>query len=390
MKRTLLTLVTFILLVCPALALGQMSKPEESALSALSSAKVVLETSDTALSADGGEEAIATQKAAFAEYEVALKSARSLRSAESGGKSSEYGLALYELSTDPTDASGKALVGQVEKWAKDGKAWLTEHGIDLVIKAVMFLVILLVFKLLAAFAARITNRALSASALSVSDLLKKVATGMVSKVTFFVGVLIALEFIGVNTAPLLAGIGVIGFVVGFALQDTLSNFASGVMILLYRPYDIGDVITAAGETGGVKDMSLVSTTLGTPDNQKLIIPNSAIWGGTIRNVTAQDTRRVDMVVGVSYSDDLDKAQEVLMEVVSAHELVLADPAPVIKVNNLGDSAVELVVRPWSKTSDYWAVYWDLTKTIKQRFDKEGISFPFPQSDVHVVEMPAAK
>ena len=134
-------------------------------------------------------------------------------------------------------------------------------------------------------------------------------------------------------------------------------------------------------------MSLVSTTILTPDNQKLIIPNSSIWGGTIRNITAQSTRRVDMMIGVGYGDDLDKTQEVLMEVISAHELVLKDPAPVVKVTNLGESSVDFAVRPWSKTGDYWDVYWDLTKTIKQRLDKEGISIPFPQRDLHLVEIP---
>ncbi|MHC5025045.1 MAG: mechanosensitive ion channel family protein, partial [Planctomycetota bacterium] len=185
-----------------------------------------------------------------------------------------------------------------------------------------------------------------------------------------------------------AGIGVVGFVIGFALQDTLGNFASGIMILLYRPYDVGDVITTSAGTGKVSAMSLVSTTFHTPDNQKTIVPNSAIWGGTITNITAMPTRRVDMVVGVSYSDDLDKTAEVLTEIVTSHPKVHEDPAPVIRVSNLGDSSVDFVVRPWCNTADYWDVKFDLNKQIKQRLDTEGISIPFPQRDVHLLQQQA--
>lgn len=390
MKKPLLALFTIFLLALPAFAFGQFTGPEQAALATLTTAKETLVKCDATLAADGGDEATAAQSEAYSEYNSALDAARKLRDEGSEGRGGEFGIALHKVSADPTDATATALVEEIAQLVTDAKDWLIVEGPGLALNAVFFLLILFAFKVLASIGSKITNKALSGSSLNVSDLLRDVATGLVSKIIFFIGVLIALDVIGVNTAPLLAGIGVLGFVVGFALQDTLSNFASGVMILLYRPYDLGDVITAAGETGSVKEMSLVSTTLGTPDNQKLIIPNSAIWGGTIRNVTAKATRRVDMVVGVSYSDDLDRAQELLTEIVSSHELVLSDPAPVVMVNNLGDSAVEFVVRPWSKTSDYWAVYWDLTKTIKQRLDKEGISFPFPQSDVHIVEMPSEK
>ena len=199
------------------------------------------------------------------------------------------------------------------------------------------------------------------------------------------GLLVALSQLGFEVGPLLAGLGVAGFIVGFALQDTLSNFASGVMILLYRPYDVGDLVETAGAFGTVKDMTLVSTTILTVDHQTLVIPNSKIWGDVIKNVTAQTNRRVDMVFGIGYADDIPHAERILKEIVEAHELVLDEPAPNIRLHNLGDSSVDFVVRPWTKTDDYWDVYWDITREVKMRFDAEGISIPFPQRDVHVFQ-----
>lgn len=198
-----------------------------------------------------------------------------------------------------------------------------------------------------------------------------------------VGILVALSQVGVSLGPALAGLGVAGFIVGFALQDTLGNFAAGGMILFYRPYDVDDFVEVAGAIGLVKKMSLVSTTINTFDNQTLIIPNSKIWGDVIKNVTAQRTRRVDLEFGISYSDDIEKTERILREVLESHEKVLKEPAPNIRLHNLGDSSVNFIVRPWTKTPDYWEVYWDITREVKMRFDREGISIPFPQRDVHI-------
>jgi len=172
-------------------------------------------------------------------------------------------------------------------------------------------------------------------------------------------------------------------VLGFALQDSLSNFAAGAMILIYRPFDVGDVIEAAGIAGKVSRMSLVSTTILTFDNQTLIVPNNKIWGDVIRNVTAQTIRRVDLVFGIGYADDVEHAESVFRDVVAKHEKVLADPKPTVKLHALGESSVDFIVRPWCRKEDYWDVYWDLTREVKLRFDREGISIPFPQRDVHV-------
>ena len=155
------------------------------------------------------------------------------------------------------------------------------------------------------------------------------------------------------------------------------------MILFYRPFDVGDAVEAGGVMGTVKEMTLVSTTILTWDNQKLVVPNKKIWGEVIRNITAEATRRVDLQFGIGYSDDVDKAERVLNDIVAAHPLVLRHPEPVIRLHALGESSIDFVVRPWAKTGDYWNVYWDITREVKKRFDAEGISIPFPQRDVHI-------
>jgi small conductance mechanosensitive channel len=276
----------------------------------------------------------------------------------------------------------------LEQTISQVSTWLQENGPDLLVKIVIFVAILIVFKMLAGVVRRLVRRAVSSSKLDISELLQDFFVSIASKLTLVIGFLIALSQFGVEIGPLVAGLGVAGFIVGFALQDSLGNLAAGLMILLYRPFDVGDFIDAAGMTGKVEAMSIASTTLLTVDNQLLIIPNSKIWGDVIRNVTAKDTRRVDLVFGIGYDDSIPKAEAILSEIVQNHELVLKDPEPVIKLHNLGDSSVDFVVRPWAKTSDYWDVYWDITREVKERFDSEGISIPYPQSDVHLHQQKA--
>jgi small conductance mechanosensitive channel len=156
------------------------------------------------------------------------------------------------------------------------------------------------------------------------------------------------------------------------------------MILAYRPFDVGDFVEAAGVTGKVKDMNIVSTRILTVDHQTLIVPNSKIWGDVIRNVTAQSERRIDMVFGISYEDEIPKAERILGEILTSHDKVLNDPEPVVRLHTLNDSSVDFVVRPWVRTEDYWDVYWDVTREVKMRFDREGISIPYPQRDVHFI------
>jgi small conductance mechanosensitive channel len=172
-------------------------------------------------------------------------------------------------------------------------------------------------------------------------------------------------------------------VVAFALQGTLSNFASGLMILFYRPFDAGDVVEVADVLGEVRSTTLVSTHIQTLDNKSIIIPNNLVWGGVIINNTGNPTRRVDMTFGIGYGDDIAKAHDILENIVTSHERVLKEPKPMIHVHELGDSSVNFICRPWVKTEDYWDVYWDVTRAVKEEFDKNGVSIPFPQRDVHI-------
>ncbi|MEN8182550.1 MAG: mechanosensitive ion channel family protein [Myxococcota bacterium] len=286
-----------------------------------------------------------------------------------------------ELTTDILDT--QVLLALLASWREQTQESLATRGPGWFFKALMFLLILAAFRLLSAIASRLVRRAVRSSKVSLSQLLRDTLVSWSSRLVMAIGVLVALSQLGFQIGPLLAGLGIAGFIVGFALQDSLSNFAAGAMILLYRPFDVGDVIEAAGVSGSVRNMSLVSTTIHTFDNQTLIVPNSRIWGDVIRNVTAQSTRRVDLVFGVGYQEDIERVERVLHEVVGAHEKVLRDPAPMVKVHKLADSAVEFVVRPWALTTDYWDVYWDLTRDVKLRFDREGIKIPFPQREVHL-------
>ena len=193
----------------------------------------------------------------------------------------------------------------------------------------------------------------------------------------------AINQLGVQTASLVAVLAAAGLAVGLALQGSLSNFASGVLIVLFRPYKVGDWIEGAGISGAVEEVQILTTVLKTGDNKRIIVPNSQIMGSTITNYSANDTRRVDLTIGVSYDDDLDKVRSELEALLAADERILKDPAWTIAVSELADSSVNFAVRPWVKTSDYWGVYFDLTEAIKKRFDQTGISFPFPQQDVHI-------
>ncbi|MBD5778404.1 mechanosensitive ion channel [Pelagicoccus sp. NFK12] len=194
-------------------------------------------------------------------------------------------------------------------------------------------------------------------------------------------ILAAIQQVGFQTTSLVAILGAAGLAVGLALQGSLSNFASGVLIIMFRPFRIGDVIDAGGHIGKVVEIGVLVTIMHSPDNKKIIVPNSSIMSGSITNITANDTRRVDMSVGVSYSDDLDKVTNIINDVLNADERVLKDPAPQVVVSALADSSVNFHVRPWTKKEDYWNVFFDFQKTIKQRLDSEGVSIPFPQRDV---------
>lgn len=196
-------------------------------------------------------------------------------------------------------------------------------------------------------------------------------------------VIAALGNLGIQTGSFIAVVGAAGLAIGLALQGSLSNFAAGVLIVIFRPFKVGDYIDGAGVSGTVTEIQIFNTILTSIDNKLIIVPNAKLTGDNIINYSANDTRRVDLVIGVGYGDDLDKVRKVIKEVLDAEDRLLDDPAPVIAVAELGDSSVNFAVRPWCKTSDYWDVYFGITEAVKKRFDAENISIPFPQRDVHL-------
>ncbi|WP_421716004.1 mechanosensitive ion channel family protein [Arcobacter arenosus] len=216
----------------------------------------------------------------------------------------------------------------------------------------------------------------------IDETLAKFLDDIIYYILVVMVVLTALKQLGVDTTSFFAILGAAGLAIGLALKDSLGNFASGVMIILFRPFKVGDFINAAGVSGTVEEVTIFNTILKTGDNQKLIVPNGSITGGTITNVNAKPERRVDLVVGIGYDDDIKKAKEVLTNIIEADERVLKDKGITVAVSELADSSVNFVVRAWVNTPDYWAVKFDLTENIKLTFDKEGISIPYPQQDVH--------
>ncbi len=198
-------------------------------------------------------------------------------------------------------------------------------------------------------------------------------------------VIAAVGQLGVQTTSFIAVLGAAGLAVGLALQGSLANFAAGVLMIIFRPFKAGDFVEAAGASGVVEEIQLFTTTMRTPDNKTVIIPNAQITSGTITNYSARDTRRLDLQFGVSYGDDLDKVKRIINEVLADEPRLLKDPEPVVGLLSLGDSSVNFAVRPWVRSSDYWPVFFDLQEAMKKRFDAKGISIPFPQRDVHLYQ-----
>ncbi len=217
----------------------------------------------------------------------------------------------------------------------------------------------------------------------VDETLVSFLAGIVKTVLMLFVVIAALTQLGVSTASLVALLGAAGLAIGLALKDSLQNFASGVMLIMFRPFSVGDFVEAAGVAGTIEKVSIFSTTMKTGDNKEIIIPNGSIYGGTITNYSARATRRVDMIFGIGYGDDLLKAKQVLLDLANADKRIHDDPAPMVAVKELGDSSVNFIMRVWADTPEYWNVYFDMHEKVKLEFDKQGISIPFPQMDVHL-------
>ena len=257
------------------------------------------------------------------------------------------------------------------------KFWLLSYG-PRILAAIAILVI---GCWLAKFLAKLVTKALNKH--GFDETLTGFLKGIIYYALLAAVVIAALGQLGINVTTFLALLGAAGLAVGLALKDSLSNFAAGVMLILMRFFKKGDYVTVAGVSGTVESVSIFHTVLVTPDNQVIVVPNGSILSGTITNVTAKDTRRMDLVIGVSYDDDLPTVRKVLAEVLAEEPRLLKDPAPTVAVSELADSSVNLVVRPWVATDDYWSVRFDLMEKIKMRLDDEGISIPFPQHDVHI-------
>lgn len=277
------------------------------------------------------------------------------------------------------------IAGLLSSWGQVLIETIANEGPTFLFQVFVFFLIIYGFRKLSQLVENLTEHALKRSHVKLSRLLHSMIVATSSNLVLALGVLIALSQLGISLGPLLAGLGIAGFVIGFALQDTLSNFASGMMILFYKPFDVEDLVDLGGVFGTVDQMSLVNTTILTLDNQRITLPNSLIWGGVIKNVTAQKTRRVDLIFGIGYDDDIDKTEKILNTLVDEHELILTDPEPIVRLHELGESSLNFVVRAWTKTADYWDVYWDLLRSVKVTFDKEGISIPFPQRDLHLIK-----
>ena len=297
-----------------------------------------------------------------------------------GGDTAEYASyikAVSGIKVDVTDASATWIT--ITGWLLS-----PEGGFRWVVNIIQFIVIVIVFYLLSIVAGKAAQKVASRSK-TFSSLLSEFMVLSARRLVLFIGFFVGLSALEINVGPVLAVIGAAGFVIAFALQNSLSNFASGILMLIYRPFDTADTIKVAGVLGKVESMNLLSTQLRTPDNQLVIVPNNSVWGDVITNVTGITQRRVDLIFGIGYDDDIDKTQKVLEDIVNGHELVLKEPQAIVKLHELGESSVNFICRPWVKPENYWDVYWDITRAVKHRFDAEGITIPFPQRDVHIYQ-----
>ncbi|WP_336365662.1 mechanosensitive ion channel family protein [Marinobacter sp. C2H3] len=213
--------------------------------------------------------------------------------------------------------------------------------------------------------------------------LTKFLCGLINAVLKILLLISVASMVGIATTSFVAIIGAAGLAIGLALQGSLANFAGGVLILIFKPFKVGDTIEAQGFLGAVKEISILYTIVDTFDNRRIVIPNGSLANASLVNVSYYDTRRCDMTFGIAYGDDIDKARAIIKRCLDADERVLPEPAPRISVGSLGDNSVNFIVRPWTKTDDLWPVYWDMQEKVKKAFDEEGISIPFPQRDVHI-------
>jgi len=265
----------------------------------------------------------------------------------------------------------------MEQYMDMGMNWVMTSGVSIIYALVILVLGLWISKMLA----RMTRKALNKK--EVEPTLVKFGTNILYAMLVVFVITATMNKVGIQTTSLIAVLGAAGLAIGLALQGSLANFAAGVLIIMFHPFKVGDVIEGAGVLGVVKELGVFTTVLKTPDNKTIFVPNGSLAGGNITNFTLEENRRVDMVVGVGYGEDVRRVKEVLTDIITGDERVLKDPEPVVEVLELADSSVNFVVRPWTKTEDYWGVYFDTMAAVKLRLDEEGIEIPFPQTDVHL-------
>ena len=264
---------------------------------------------------------------------------------------------------------------------EDIEMYVNTYAIPWGINIAMALIIFVIGRMVVGIIISMFGKLMSKS--KYDDMLVDFLKSILNAVLMLFVIVASLDELGVDTTSLVAILGAAGLAIGLSLQDSLKNFAAGVMLLVFKPFRAGDYIEAAGVAGTVKKIGIFTSSMNTPDNKGIIVPNGKIYGDNIINYSAMTTRRVDMTFGIGYDDDLLKAKTVLEQMVKEDERILEEPAPVVAVSSLGDSSVNFTVRPWVKKEDYFAVLWAFTENVKLRFDKEGISIPFPQMDVHL-------
>lgn len=258
-------------------------------------------------------------------------------------------------------------------WETYGIEW----GTNIILALVIFFVGRWASKLVSGIVQRLLSRA------KMDDMLINFIMSILNAVLLLFIIIASLSQLGVDTTSLVALIGAAGLAIGLALKDSLQNFASGVMLIVFKPFKVGNYVEAAGTAGVVESVGIFSSTFRTGDNREVIIPNGNIYKGTITNYSARETRRVDMVFGIGYDDDIKQAKQILTDLVESDERVLQDPAPTIALSELADSSINFIVRPWVKSGDYWSLKWDMNEKVKHAFDEAGIGIPYPQMDVHL-------
>lgn len=269
----------------------------------------------------------------------------------------------------------------MDKLDLDIPTLITNYAMPWGIKIIMALVIFIIGRMIVGIVVKMVRRLLTARGMDA--ILISFLSSILRWVLLLFVIIAALSQLGIDTTSLVALLGAAGLAIGLSLQSSLSNFASGVMLIIFRPFTKGNFVEVAGTSGVIEKINIFTTTLTTPDNKEVIVPNGAIIDNNITNYSARATRRVDMVFGISYDDDIRKAKQILQDILAADSRILADPAPVVALGALADSSVNFVVRPWVNTADYWAVFWDTTEAVKLKFDEAGITIPYPQMDVHV-------